>query len=201
MRFRRSLVLLLFCILFSAWSLLYAGNFLSSPAQQPVTADAMFVLGGDGGARTLRGIELYRSKYSPLVVLTGLEDAEPSAQPYYLNWRSQILIAAGVPKNSIEFDAVSKSSREEAVAALKLARQRGWKRVLVVSDPPHMRRLLWIWSKTFKGSGIDVVLVAGTPWWWNAEKWWTSEASARFVVSEYIKLGYYWMKYGVLNQE
>ena len=28
-------------------------------------------------------------------------------------------------------------------------------RVIVVSDPPHMRRLSWVWGKAFEGSGQD----------------------------------------------
>jgi uncharacterized SAM-binding protein YcdF (DUF218 family) len=195
MRYRRWLILVLCGVLLAGYLLSRAGIFLASPAQQPLPSDAMIILGGDAGARTMRGIELYRRNLSRLIILIGLEDGETVAQPFYLNWRSQMLIAAGIPKDSIEFDAASKNSWEEASATLKLAQARGWKRIMVVSDPPHLRRLLWVWSKTFEDSGVEVVLVAGTPWWWNAEKWWTSEPSAKFVVNEYIKLGYYFLKY------
>jgi len=195
MHYRRCLILTLCGVLLALWLLSRSGIFLSSPAQQPLPADAIVILGGDGGARTLRGIDIYQQGLSRHIILTGLEDAEPAAQPFYLNWRSQILIAAGVPKESIEFDAVSKNSWEEAGATLKRAKLGGWKRIVVVSDPPHMRRLRWVWSKTFNSSGVDVVLVAGTPWWWNAERWWTSEPSAKFVVNEYVKLVYYLVKY------
>jgi len=189
-------LILVFCsVLLAGGIFSQAGIFLASPAQQPLPADAMVILGGDGGARTLRGIELYHRNFSRYIVLTGLEGGEQSAQPLYLNWRSQMLIAGGIPKESIEIDAASKNSWEEAAATLKRVQERGWKRIMVVSDPPHMRRLKWVWLKTFKGSGVDVVLVAGTPWWWNAERWWTSEPSAKFVVNEYIKLGYYFLKY------
>ena len=66
---------------------------------------------------------------------------------------------------------------------------------MVVSDPPHMRRLQWVWSRVFKGSGIEVLLVAGTPVWWDAGRWWANEPSAKFVVNEYIKIAYYLVKY------
>jgi uncharacterized SAM-binding protein YcdF (DUF218 family) len=174
---------------------LQAGNFLSSPAKQPTQADCMVILGGDGGARTAQGIELYRQNYSRKIVLTGIESGEPAAQSYYLNWRAQMLIAAGIPKESIEYDPVSSSSWDEANITLKLAKKHGWKRVLVVSDPPHMLRLKWVWSKIFIGSGVDVVLVPSTPNWWNAGKWWSNEQSAKFVMSEYLKILYYLVKY------
>jgi hypothetical protein len=66
---------------------------------------------------------------------------------------------------------------------------------MVVSDPPHMRRLQWVWARVFKGSGIQVALIEGKPGWWNAERWWSNEASAKFVVSEYLKIAYYLIKY------
>ena len=71
----------------------------------------------------------------------------------------------------------------------------GWKKALVVSDPPHMRRLDWVWGKVFAGSGKSYALVASKPAWWDAERWWASEKSAQFVLTELIKMGYYVWKY------
>lgn len=195
MRRTRWLILVFCSVLLAGAVFTRAGTFLASPEQQPLPADAMVILGGDAGARTMRGIELYGRNLSRYIVLTGLEDGEPVAQPYYLNWRSQMLIAGGVKQGEIAFNTAAKNSWGEAVATLQLAQQHRWKRIMVISDPPHMRRLLWVWSKVFKGSGVDVVLVAGTPWWWNAERWWSNELSARFVVNEYLKLAYYVLKY------
>ena len=68
-------------------------------------------------------------------------------------------------------------------------------RVLVVSDPPHMRRLSWVWRKVFEGSGKDFTLVAADSVNWNAEFWWRTSPNAQFVFSEYIKLAYYLYQY------
>lgn len=65
----------------------------------------------------------------------------------------------------------------------------------MVSDPPHMRRLDWVWGKVFAGSGKSYVLIASEPAWWDAEHWWASEKSAQFVLTELIKMVYYVWKY------
>lgn len=66
---------------------------------------------------------------------------------------------------------------------------------LKVSDPPHMRRLDWVWGKVFAGSGKSYVLVASEPAWWDAVHWWRSEKAGQFVLTELIKMGYYVVKY------
>ena len=71
----------------------------------------------------------------------------------------------------------------------------GWRRVLVVSDPYHMRRLSWVWGRVFRDSGLSYSLVASSPQWWNPDGWWHDEKSAPLVIVEYIKLAYYLVKY------
>lgn len=179
----------------SVFGFLNAGVFLSAPAQPVVAADVMVILGGDGGARTMKGIDIYKKGYVKRIILTGLDEGEPGAQRYYLNWRSRMLIDAGVPQNILEFDTVSRNSWDEAQNTLDRARQAGWKTVLIVSDPPHMRRLTFVFEKVFSKSGITYVLVEGIPSWWNPQRWWKNEISAKFVLNEYIKIIYYSIKH------
>jgi hypothetical protein len=54
-----------------------------------------------------------------------------------------------------------------------------------------MRRLSWIWRRTFDGADASFVLVASRPRWWNAAEWWPDEWSGQFVLMELIKMGYY----------
>jgi uncharacterized SAM-binding protein YcdF (DUF218 family) len=45
------------------------------------------------------------------------------------------------------------NTRDEAVAAAALAKERGWKRVILVSHPAHMRRA----AATFEKAGLPVL--------------------------------------------
>lgn len=178
--------------LFAGW--LGAGYFLEAPAEAPVKADLLVALGGDNGARADKVLELYRNGLAPQVLLTGPE-SHSRTRSAYLNFRARYLIEAGVPAAAILFDRGSANSWEEAVSTLKLMQALKLNRVLVVSDPPHMRRLGWVWAKSFAGSGKEYTLVAADMDEWDAAHWWRTSASAQFVFGEYIKLAYYLVQY------
>jgi uncharacterized SAM-binding protein YcdF (DUF218 family) len=181
-------------VLATAYAIARAGFWLESPAQEPVHADAIVVLGGDDGDRALRALQLYRDGYAPTLVLTGLEHGETTTPPA-LNWRADFLAERGVPRSALRFEVESRSSYAEAVNVLAQMRQQGWHRVIVVSDPPHMRRLSWTWARVFRNSGLEYVLVASDPPWWSPRHWWRDEASGSFVIMEFIKLGYYFAEH------
>lgn len=196
--FRRHLPILVgFLVLFLilVLGLLRAGYFLSSPAESPAKADVIVALGGDNGDRVAMAAKLYSQGLAPRVMLTGLENGSGQLRRDYLNWRVQFLFTQHVPKEAIILELTAVNSWEEAVNTLNLLKQHKWQRVLVVSDPPHMRRLSWVWGKVFKDSGKEFILVSTTPNWWDLAHWWCHEQSESFVMMEYIKLIYYMLKY------
>ena len=171
-----------------------AGQFLEAPAQMPVKADLVMALGGDSGARTNGALDLYRRGFAPRI-LVGSEGVYSRTRPYFLNWRGRYLVSQGVPEQAILYDLRSLNSWEEAVNTLELMRAMKLERVLVVSDPPHMRRLSWVWGKVFAGSGKEFTLVAADMEFWDAAHWWRTSPNAQFVFGEYIKLAYYFYSY------
>ncbi len=172
----------------AAWRV---GYWLEAPGEAPRHADAIAVLGGDEeGERALRAMALYREGYAPLFVVTGLERGVAPV-PAELNWRIEMLEAGGVPRSAMRFEAEPYNSYTEAVLLRDLMRREGWRTILVVSDPPHMRRLSWMYADAFGGTGLEYVLVASQPDWWRPGEWWRVERSGQFVLQEIIKLGYY----------
>jgi uncharacterized SAM-binding protein YcdF (DUF218 family) len=165
-----------------------AGNYLEGPARAPVPADLIVSLGGDGGQRVQKAAELFRAGFGPHVLLTGVEELDGGI---HTEFRVRILRGDGVPAKALLFDSTASNSWEEAIHTLGLMRERGWDRVLVVSDPPHLRRLQWTWDKVFEGSGKKFVLVASNLQNWDADAWWREHGSADFVAREYLKLAYY----------
>ena len=170
-----------------------AGYWLEAAGQAPEKANAIVVLGGDNGERSLKAQALYHDGYAPLIVLTGLEKGSATPPPR-LTWRADYLAAHGVPRSVLRFEVGSKNSYEEAINILALMQKQKWQRVIVVSDPPHMRRLAWTWNRVFKGSGLHYVLVPSAAEWWVPGEWWRDELSGSFVITEYIKLAYYIFK-------
>lgn len=169
----------------------HAGSFLEAGAREPVQAELIVSLGGELGERSEKAAELYRAGYAKNVLVTGLAGAVPEARQQYLHWRLGYLVGQGVPQTALLLDAKAQNSWEEAANTLALMQARGWNTVMVVSAPPHMRRLDWIWSRVFAGSGKQFRLVAAPLRGWRPEAWWREERSGIFVINEYLKLAYY----------
>ena len=186
-----ALIALPVLVLIGALAFVRAGAFLASPRGAPVNADAIIALGGDSGYRAMEVGRLFKAGWAPRVLITGLEASPSASRNHYLNWRAMVLADSGVPRESMWFDTDSISSWDEAANTRKLMEARGWKRVLVVSDPPHLRRLHWTWHKAFAGSNLEYVLIAAPAAWWNADEWWRDEFAAKFVTQEVVKLAYY----------
>ncbi len=165
------------------------GLLLSVYADKPEQADVIVVLGGDKGLRVRKGAELYNAGYAPRVLLTGID--QRYYRPWRPNWRERRMINMGVPKRAILVDTASKTSWEEAVNTAKIMDKRGWKRAIVVSDPPHLLRLQLTWSKVFRGSSKEFLLIPTTPEWWNQFLWWKDPKSYQFVMSELKKNLFY----------
>ena len=67
--------------------------------------------------------------------------------------------------------------------------------MIVISDPPHLLRVRYAWNKVLGNSGIRSTLVSGELSNWNAKRWWENDLSRRYVISEYLKLGYFIYEY------
>ncbi len=170
-----------------------AGYWLEAPGQPPARADAIVVLGGDDGDRTARALALYREGFAPRIVLTGFARGA-DAPPASLTWQAEYLAQEGVPLPAVRFEIKARNSYEEGVNIHALMIAEGWRNVIVVSDPPHLRRLVWSWDRVFMGSDRHYIPVSSQAEWWSPGHWWRDERSGAFVIMEYIKFGYYLAK-------
>ena len=182
---------LVLCVAAGIVAFFQVGYFLEAPAQEPEKADLIVPLGGGSGSRVHIAAKLYEQGFAPNVLLTDIRGGDANTYSPYSDRRTTFLLERGVPDNMLVFDALSTNSWEEAVNTLRLMRERNWRRVLVVSDPPHLRRLAWTWGKVFEGSGKEYQLIAAPLEGWDPERWWQNDSSVRFVVMEVTKLAYY----------
>ncbi|MGO9016398.1 MAG: YdcF family protein [Dissulfurispiraceae bacterium] len=187
-RGRYFLLTLLFLFAAAIYLFFSAGYFLASPASAPQKADAIVVLGGDIGCwRSTLAVELLKEKYAPNVLI--INPCSDQERQEFMN--------VGARRENIFFETVSKNSFEEAQNSLRTMQARGWKYVIIVTNPPHIRRVNWSWGHVLNGSGLGYAIVATSPPWWNAKNWWKNETSRDFVLSEYMKLAYYIVVYGM----
>ena len=191
--FKLILTFLIFISTVAAIFFLSLGFIVSQHAGNPEKSDVIIVLGGDNGLRVSKGAELYKAGYAPHVILTGID--ERFYNPSHPNWRERRMMASGIPKNAIKVDAKSTTTWEEAENTSDTMEEKGWKSVIVVSDPPHLLRLQQTWSKAFEGSSKKFILVPTNPIWWNPLFWWNNEKSYQFVMNEIKKNVFYAMVY------
>ena len=93
------------------------------------------------------------------------------------------------------FDDQSENSHQEANNTVLLMKSRLWKTALVISDPPHLRRLDMVWGPACARHGLEYRLIATKPPTWNASGWWHDKLWAKFVGMELLKLAYYAVVY------
>lgn len=143
------------------------------------TADAIIVLGGgtsgrsarqpevelqQSGMRLLHALRLYQQHKAPLLLLSGgnLWPGETEAEQMRL-----IFHEWGVPDSALLLEPRSRNTYENAVESLRLCRERGLRRVLLVTSAFHMPRALAIFRHQANGA-VEVLpsptsaMVSGT---------------------------------------
>ena len=167
-------------------------SFLTVADPLPPSADAIVVLGGGGthGARELQAAELYKAGLAPLVVTTGGPVAG-EREATYAEWSIQRLERRGVPRAAVLATFFGESTRTDALGARRLAEERGWRRIVVVTDDWHSRRARLVFDQVFGGSAVAYAFSPAHGPRFDPYAWWLDETSALLVVSEYLKIAAY----------
>ena len=128
----------------------------------PVEAHAVVVLGSNiqpdndftdaALARLMRGIELIQSRYAPHLILT--EVPSTSAKPAGSHTQAAKDLAARLQvRCPVTTVGPVTDTHDEAVLVSRLARERGWTKILLVTSPTHSQRA----SLTFRKAGLEVI--------------------------------------------
>lgn len=169
-------------------------------------ADAIVVLSGSNAyvERTARAVELFHEGRAPIVVLTN-DDTRGGwsnalqRNPYFVERARDELVNGGVPADRIKVvPGVASGTQSEALMIKDYAVAEKLGSILVVTSGYHSRRALRSLRNSFDGTGIVVGLepasngsaTASRAWWWLQPDGW------RNVAGEYVKLVYYWFRYG-----
>ena len=180
----------------AAWACPRAGNYL---VIDTVTgpADAAVVLAGARAERWLEAVDLYNEKLVPRIVLSAgrIETAEVRLRqrgvrfPREADLMRDAIVQLGVPAASVEVFAEGvDNTAQEAALTRRLASDRGWQRLLIVTSKYHTRRSLFAFRREFAGSGVTIEIKGTRHEDSHPHEWWKHRADFRFVVSELQKL-------------
>ena len=170
------------------------------------SADAIVVLSGSSTyvERTRKAAELYRQGRAPLVLLTddhtrGGWSTVQQRNPYFVERATEELIEQGVPAEKIRIvPGYASGTHEETLLLKDYTTAQGLRSILVVTSAYHSRRALRSLRQNFAGTGMTIGLEPVPPgsqtpppgfWWLQFQGW-------RSVGVEYVKLIYYWLRYG-----
>ena len=138
----------------------------ASAAEIARGADAVIVLSSriqddgeftkDSLARLMRGLELVRSGRAPVLVLTELRPPSGS----YTAATKNLTTNLKMPINIVTIKGPVIDTHDEAVAMAKLAKQRGWKRIFLVTAPTHTRRGALVFRHAARAQKLTVLPVA-----------------------------------------
>lgn len=171
-----------------------AGGFLKAGCQEPASADAIVVLGGElNGERTRKGAELYGQGLAPWVMLS--DGTKMSWRTYAIDEMYALAVQEGVPEERILREQQSRSTYENAVYVREMMEERGLASALVVSSDWHGRRVGFIFGKVFEHSGIALQVCGAPDDRSDFERWWADGEKQQVVLTEWAKLLVYWVKY------
>jgi uncharacterized SAM-binding protein YcdF (DUF218 family) len=153
-------------VLVGAWLVLCAVLFIwPRTSEAPPKADVVVVLSGGQNSRLDPALALMRRRIAPILAISSAFQDE--------NWKkAQRLCRGELGPTRYEvlcFTAKPYSTRGEARTVAALAREQGWKRVVVVTSAFHVTRTRMLFRRCYDGK----LWVVGTksPWWRLPEEW------------------------------
>lgn len=182
----------------------FAGRFLVR--EDPLEpADAIFVLAGARVGRWLEGLELYRERRAPVVVLSPgpTEKAEMNLLARGIRFPTEAEVARaamvqlGVPSEAVRIlPGNVDNTAQEAEALHRLVRETAWQRVIVVTSPYHTRRTGFAFRRQFRGAPVRILVRASRYDESEPARWWRHRRDIRSVTSELQKLALYGLGLG-----
>jgi len=153
-------------------------------SETPQQSELILVLGGDfWGPRVLKGAELGRAGYAPLVLISG--------PPYQGRPEGELAIpfleGKGYSRKMFAvFGHNAPSTWTEAMAVRQELLRRGVKRVILVTSAYHSRRASLVFRLLCPG--VKFISVPAPDPVYHVDQWWNDASSRRFFYSEWSKI-------------
>lgn len=196
----RSALILAPILLVTAYVLRGLGAFLvlEDPLEK---ADGLMVLGGTMYERQLEAVDLYQAGWAPrLFLLREVSDwGEVELRRRGFQYLSAVdvqvdtMVRLGVPRDRITILDQADSTAQEADILLALAQRERFSTVMVVTSKQHTRRARLVMNRRMRDHGIKVIVRSSRYDRSDADRWWSSRATARFTLFETQRLLMYWI--------
>jgi uncharacterized SAM-binding protein YcdF (DUF218 family) len=143
-------------------------------------ADGIVVLTG-GSSRVSDAVDLLADGYGKRLLISGVHPTNDAAD-----------ISRSLPDNQsalmhccVDLDHSAVNTRSNALGTRRWVHERGFKSLIVVTSNYHMPRAIAELSHAMPDITLIPFVVVGDKW--RGEAWWTSGATFRLLLSEYVK--------------
>jgi uncharacterized SAM-binding protein YcdF (DUF218 family) len=142
-------------------------------------ADGIVVLTG-GSSRVSDAMELLATGYGKRLLISGVHPTNAVSDISRSLSENQSLLAC-----CVDLDRSAVNTRSNAAETRRWVRERGFKSLIVVTSNYHMPRAIVELSHAMPDIALIPFVVVGDKW--RDEPWWTSGATLRLLLSEYVK--------------
>lgn len=161
-------------------------------------ADVILVLSGDVPLRAQEAAGIFQNGYAPEVWVSRPEGPAAEFQALGIpfigeeEYNRKVLVRLGVPESAIHiFPDPIIDTEEEIEEAAREMRRTGKTSVIIVTSPPHTRRVRTLWNK-LAGQNLRLIVRAASEDPFNADHWWRNTRDAYAVVREVLGLLNVW---------
>lgn len=188
-------LVILACAVHPLWLPAFAAVLSVEDPLQP--ADVIIVLGGGTGTRLEYAVKLYKEGYAPRLLLTS--GPIPVCNPLVNGaiFLREKALQLGVSPGDIVLEEESTSTYEDAVYSKEIMSGQGWTSAIIVTDFFHARRAMMTFRAVFADEDIKFISSPSMPPDFGAGDWWMKERGLIEIWSEYIKLFFYLVNYGI----
>jgi uncharacterized SAM-binding protein YcdF (DUF218 family) len=178
----RATIVAVLAIAFVAAAVGFAG-FVSQmrgiEARPSRTADGIVVLTG-GSSRVSDAMELLADGYGKRLLISGVHPTSAASDISRSVTDNQSLMTC-----CVDLDRSAVNTRSNAAETRRWAHERGFRSLIVVTSNYHMPRAIVELSHAMPDIVLIPYAVVGDKW--RDEPWWTSGATMRLLLSEYVK--------------
>ncbi len=141
-------------------------------SQEPQKADAIIFLQGDRLDRAKKVCSLYQNNFAEKIVITGNnvligKGKRSKENDIHLSKIKNYFLANKIPEKVITMDEKALNTKEQAINVIKLAKEKKWSKLLVVTSPYHLLRAYLTFVKQLMEQdwqGIIIMQVVDLSW-------------------------------------
>jgi uncharacterized SAM-binding protein YcdF (DUF218 family) len=154
-------------------------NLRSAEVRPERKADGIVVLTG-GSSRVSDAMELLAAGYGKRLLISGVHPTIAAA-----DISRSVQEGQGLFHCCVDLDHSAVNTRSNALETRRWARERGFRSLVVVTSNYHMPRAIVEMSHAMPDVTLVPFAVVGDKW--RDEPWWSSGATFRLALSEYVK--------------